>query len=290
MPQTLQKRHIGDLSAYPVGMGAMTLTQTPEHDPHRATDVVAAALDAGINFFDTADSYGHSSDMGMNESVLIGALRNIPGALDRAIVATKCGHTRHKNSTWWINGTPAHIASAARASLSRLGLEALPLYQHHRPDPRTPYAESMGALRTLVDEGLVQRVGISNVTLDQIEIAVRELGPALVSVQNEYSPATRTEQPVLQRCEELGLAFLAWGPLGGMRQAKGLASRTGEFARVASAYGVSPQRIALAWLLTRSPNLIPIPGASRAASIRDSAAAAHITLTPQDLALLDQDT
>lgn len=288
MPNVSEVRSVGDLMVSAVGMGSMTLTQTPEHDPHRAIDVVAAAIDAGITFFDTADSYGHSSVMGMNETVLIDALRAIPGALDRVVFATKGGHTRHQNATWWIDGTPRHIAAAARDSLQRSGLDSLPLYQHHRPDPRTPYADSMGAFRQLVDEGLVQRVGVSNVSVAQLEIAVAELGTALVSVQNEFSPAQRSEQDVLSRCEDLGLAFLAWGPLGGMREAKQLTAGLGAFAEVAAAHGVSPQRVSIAWLLARSPNLIPIPGASRAESIRDSAAAIQLVLNADELARLDQ--
>lgn len=280
-------RSIGDLAVSPIGMGSMTLTQTPDHDPRRAVDVVAAAVEAGVTLFDTADSYGHSSDMGMNERVLIDALRAVPGALDRVLLTTKGGHTRHRNATWWVNGTPAHVARAARDSLSRLGFESLPLYQQHRPDPNTPYAETMGAYRQLVDEGLVQRVGVSNVNTEQLDIAVRELGTALVSVQNEFSPAARAEQDVLERCEHLGLAFLAWGPLGGMRQAKALGDDLGAFADVARARGVSPQRVSLAWLLARSPNLIPIPGASRPESVRDSAAAASLSLTAEELERLN---
>ncbi|MFD6815764.1 aldo/keto reductase [Microbacterium sp. NPDC060132] len=283
MPQ----RALGDLRVSALGMGAMTLTQTPESDVERGVRAVHAAVDAGITLFDTADSYGPSSEMGVNERALAAALRRHPDARDRVVVATKGGHTRGPAATWWVDGTPAHLAAAARASARRLGLDALPLYQHHRPDVRVPYADSMGALRQLVDDGVVVRVGVSNVDVAQLDLARGVLGDALVSVQNEYSFLERSSEPVLRRCEEHGLAFLAWGPLGGMRQAKALGGAAAPVAEVAARSDVSPQRVVLAWLLARSPVLIPIPGASRPESVRDSVAAVELTLDPADLRLLD---
>lgn len=280
-------RAIGDLRVSAIGMGAMTLTQVPEADVERGTRAVQAAVAAGITLFDTADSYGPTGDMGVNERALIAALRQCPGALDRVLIATKGGHTRGPAATWWVDGSPAHLAAAARASAQRLGLDALPLYQHHRPDVRVPFEESMGALRQLVDEGVVVRVGVSNVDVAQLDIALRVVGDPLVSVQNEYSVLVRSSEPVLRRCEEHGLAFLAWGPLGGMRAAKGLAGAAASVAAVAERHGVSPQRVALAWLLSLSPVIIPIPGASRPESVRDSAAAVDLVLDADDLRLLD---
>lgn len=280
-------RAIGDLRVSAIGMGAMTLTQVPDADVERGTRAVQAAVAAGITLFDTADSYGPTGDMGVNERALIAALRQCPGALDRVLIATKGGHTRGPAATWWVDGSPAHLAAAARASAQRLGLDALPLYQHHRPDVRVPFEESMGALRQLVDEGVVVRVGVSNVDVAQLDIALRVVGDALVSVQNEYSVLVRSSEPVLRRCEEHGLAFLAWGPLGGMRAAKGLAGAAASVAAVAERHGVSPQRVALAWLLSLSPVIIPIPGASRPESVRDSAAAVDLVLDADDLGLLD---
>lgn len=288
MSDALPQRHIGDREVAAIGMGAMTLTQTLDHNPNRAIAVVEAALEAGVTLFDTADCYGPTSEMGVNELALITALRSIPGALDVALVTTKGGHTRGPNATWWINGTPKHIASAARASLARLGLDSLPLYQHHRPDPRVPYAETMGAFLALVDEGLVQRVGVSNVSLNQLNIAHEVLGSALVSVQNEFSPVEGTDEAVLARSEELGITFLAWGPFGGMRQAKQLTDAPGPVAEIANERGVSPWRVTLAWLLAQSPCVIPIPGASRPESIRDSALAAHFTLDTAELQRLNE--
>ena len=280
-------RAIGDLRVSAIGMGAMTLTQVPDADVERGTRAVQAAVAAGITLFDTADSYGPTGDMGVNERALIAALRQCPGALDRVLIATKGGHTRGPAATWWVDGSPAHLAAAARASAQRLGLDALPLYQHHRPDVRVPFEESMGALRQLVDEGVVVRIGVSNVDVAQLDIALRVVGDPLVSVQNEYSVLVRSSEPVLRRCEEHGLAFLAWGPLGGMRAAKGLAGAAASVAAVAERHGVSPQRVALAWLLSLSPVIIPIPGASRPESVRDSAAAVDLVLDADDLRLLD---
>lgn len=280
-------RAIGDLRVSAIGMGAMTLTQVPDADTQRGIRAVHAAVDAGITLFDTADSYGPTGEMGVNEQALIAALRRHPDALDRVVVATKGGHTRGPEATWWVDGSPEHLAAAARASARRLGLDALPLYQHHRPDVKVPFEESMGAMRQLVDNGVVVRVGVSNVDSAQLDIAMRVVGDALVSVQNEYSALERTGDDVLRRCEEHGLAFLAWGPLGGMHAAKGLGSAAASVAAVAERHGVSPQRVALAWLLTRSPVLIPIPGASRPESIRDSAAAVALLLDDEELRLLD---
>ncbi|MFK3677837.1 aldo/keto reductase [Microbacterium sp. NPDC090218] len=280
-------RALGDLRVSAIGMGAMTLTQVPDADVERGVRAVHAALDAGITLFDTADSYGPSGEMGVNERALIEALKRHPDAIDRVVIATKGGHTRGPAATWWVDGSPEHLAAAARASAQRLSLDALPLYQHHRPDVRVPFEESMGAMRQLVDEGVVLRVGVSNVDVGQLDIARRVLGDALVSVQNEYSVRERSSDAVLRHCERHGLAFLAWGPLGGMRAAKGLGGAAAAAAAVAERHGVSPQRVVLAWLLSLSPVLIPIPGASRPESVQDSAASVDLTLDEDDLRLLE---
>lgn len=284
---TLASRRLGDLHVSAIGMGAMTLTQLAGSDPARGVRAVHAALDAGVTLFDTADSYGPSSEHGVNELALIRAMRTYAGTLDGVVVATKGGHTRHENASWWIDGSPEHLARAARDSAARLGLDSLPLYQHHRPDPRVAYAESMGALRQLVDDGVVQRVGISNVDAAQLDVALKILGGALVSVQNEYSPSARSQAPMVRLCERHGLAFLAWGPLGGMRAAKSLGAALAAFAEIGQERGVSPQRVAIAWALAESPALIPIPGASRPESVLDTVAALELELTPEELCRLN---
>ena len=275
-------RRLGDLEVSAVGMGGMTLTQTVGTDQERAVTAVHAALDAGVTLFDTADAYGPTSELGVNERALVAALRSSPADLDRVVIATKGGHTRSDNATWWIDGSPDHLAAAARDSLVRLGLDALPLYQLHRPDPRVPFADSMGAMRQLVDDGIARRIGVSNVSEEQLEVAITIVGDSLVSVQNEYAALARESEPVLRRCEQLGLAFLAWGPLGGRLAAKQLGDDASVFGEVARAHGVSPQRVAIAWVLSASPVLIPIPGASRPESILDSVAAVSLELTDDE--------
>jgi aryl-alcohol dehydrogenase-like predicted oxidoreductase len=287
---SLPKRRLGDLEISAIGFGSMTLTQTPESDVERGTRAVHAALDAGITFFDTADVYGPTGfdtvgGYGVNERALVAALRSWDGPLDDVVIATKGGHTRD-GLTWWIDGGRDHLRAAAMASRERLGLDVIPLYQHHRPDPRRPYRESMEALRSLVDDGIVARIGLSNVDGDQIRLAVEVIGDALVSVQNEYSPLARGSEPVIDLCAELGLTFLSWGPFGGMREAKSLGSSFAPFAEVAEARGVSPQQVALAWQLARSPWIVPIPGASRPESVRDSVQAATLVLAEDELAHL----
>jgi len=257
-------------------------------DEARSIRTIHAALDAGITLIDTADAYHwHADEVGHNESLIARALASHGGDTSGVLVATKGGHVRPGDGSWTIDGSPAHIKAACEASLKRLGVEAIGLYQHHRPDPRVPYAESIGALKELVDAGKVRMAGISNANPDQIREAHRILGDRLVSVQNQYSPAFRSSEPELWLCTELGLAFLPWSPLGGIGRARELGDRFAPFAEVAAARGVSPQQVCLAWMLARSPVVIPIPGASRPETIRDSAAAADLVLDADELARLD---
>lgn len=283
-------RRIGDLKVSAIGLGAMTLTQVPDYDEQRGIRTVHAALDAGVTLLDTADVYGPAGgDYGANELAVAEALRLYPGTTDHVVVATKGGHVRYFDTdTWWIDGRPEWLRRACEASLRRLGLDALPLYVHHRPDPRVPYEESMGGLRELHEKGLVRRVGVSNVNAEHVRTAHGVLGDVLVAVENEYSPRARAAEHVIDLCERLGLAFLSWAPLGGMGGAKDLGSRFAAFDAVASARGTSPQRIALAWQLHRSPAIIPIPGASRPESVLDSLAAADLALTPDELRRLNR--
>ncbi|MGW9131880.1 aldo/keto reductase [Streptomyces sp. NPDC055681] len=283
-----QARSLGDLTVFPIGLGAMTLTQVPGYDEERGIRTVHAALDAGVTLIDTADVYGPAAGRGVNESALAKALALYPGSTDQVIVATKGGHLRPGDQTWDTDGRPEHLRRACEDSLRRLGLEALPLYFHHRPDPKVPYAESMGGLRDLYEAGLIQRAGISNADRAQILLAREILGDALVAVQNEYSPRFRSSEPEIELCAELGLAFLSWSPFGGMREAKGLGSTYAEFNTIAEARGVSPHRVALAWQLHKSPVVIPIPGASRPESVLDSAAAVSFELSAEEFARLER--
>ncbi|MDP3890809.1 aldo/keto reductase [Nocardioides sp.] len=289
----MQTRRIGDLDVSAIGLGGMPLSRTgrsgslPDRDQALAT--VHTALDLGITLIDTADCYAPDDHnpieggLGHNEELIAEALR---GRGEEVLVATKGGIQRN-GGEWPTNGTPEWIHRAVRGSLRRLGVESIGLYQHHRPDPTVPYAETIGAFKELYDDGLVQRVGLSNADPDQIRTAHGILGGALVSVQNQFSPGFRSSEPELRLCEELGLAFLPWSPLGGMRHAADLGEELVAFAEVAAAHQVSPQQVCLAWMLALSPVVVPIPGASRPASIADSAAAVHLTLSDEDLARLE---
>ncbi|MFE8916350.1 aldo/keto reductase [Streptomyces globisporus] len=268
-------------------MGAMTLTQVPGYDEARAIRTVHAAVDAGVTLFDTADVYGPGAGAGVNESMLARALARYPGPTDQVIISTKGGHLRPGDQAWETDGRPEHLRRACEASLRRLGLDALPLYLHHRPDPKIPYAETMGALHDLHAAGLIRRAGISNADTKQIRLARTILGEALVAVENEYSPGFRSSEPEMALCEELGLAFLSWGPFGGMRKAKELGAKYGAFEAVARERGVSPHQVVLAWQLAKSPAVIPIPGAGRPESVRDSAAAAGLSLDAEELGRLE---
>ncbi|MGF3053048.1 aldo/keto reductase [Microbacterium sp. YY-03] len=277
-------RMIGDLTVSAVGLGAMTLTQLPDFDSAVGQRAIDCALEHGITLFDTADSYGPTSDMGVNESELA---RLLGSRVRDVVVSTKGGHTRHENASWWINGAPDHLAQAARNSAQRLGLDALPLYHLHRPDPQIDFRASVEALARLCDDGVVQRVGVSNVNAQQLAIAIEVLGPTLVSVQNELSPLRTESLDLLDTCEAHDIAFLAWGPFGGLRAAQGLGQVAPPFLRVARLYGVSVYRVVLAWMLALSPAIIPIPGGRRPSSIIDSAAAPTLTLARHELAALN---
>jgi aryl-alcohol dehydrogenase-like predicted oxidoreductase len=270
-----------------IGLGAMPLSVAGHPSPGEADRVVHAALDAGVTLIDTADAYSVGlEDFGAGEDVVARALRSWHGDRDAVLVATKGGHTREADGEWTLNGRPAYLRQAAEASARRLGVEAIGLYQFHRPDPEVPYAESVGALKELVDAGTIRMAGISNADPAQVRLSHDVLGDALVSVQNELSPAYRSSEPELRICAELGLAFLPWSPLGGMGSASELGSRHAAFAEVAEARGVSPHQVCLAWLLAKAPVVIPIPGSSRPETILDSAAAAELDLTAEELARL----
>jgi aryl-alcohol dehydrogenase-like predicted oxidoreductase len=284
----VQHRRIGDLTVSAIGLGAMPLSTKEERpSPDDAVATVHAALDAGVTLIDTADAYARDeAEFGHNEELVARALATYGGDASGVLVATKGGHTR-RGADWELDGTPGYLRRACEASLRRLGVDAIGLYQFHRPDPGTPWEESMGALRSLVDDGLVRMAGISNADVGQIDSAREIVGPALASVQNQFSPGYRSSAGELAHCAEVGIAFLPWSPFGGISSAKSLESRAGEFAAVADELGVSVYRVTLAWHLAQADVVLPIPGASRPESITDSAAAADLELTPEQLARLD---
>ena len=282
----MQTRPLGDLNISAVGLGAMPLTMDQRPSEQEAIATVHAALDAEVTLIDTADAYTWAErDPGANEELIAKALASYAGSTDHVVVATKGGHTRD-GADWGLDGRPEYLRRACEESLRRLGVEAIDLYQHHRPDPDVPYEETMGGLRQLYDAGLIRQAGISNANADQIKTARSVLGDALVSVQNEFSPRFRSSEPEIGLCEELGLAFLPWSPLGGISRAKDLGDRFAVFAEVGATHDASPQQVCLAWELALSPCVIPIPGASRPASIRSSVAATDLHLSPEELARL----
>ena len=286
----MKTRTLGNQQVGAIGLGLMTFDQTGTQPRQQLLDTVSAALDAGVTLLDTADAYGPGDDgaaaQGQNE-LLIASLLDELGARDRVVLATKGGHVRTDSGDWATDRTPEHLRAAVDASLERIGVEQLALWQHHRPDPKVPYDEVIGTLKEIADSGKVAHVGLSNADPDQIRAAHAVLGDALVSVQNQFSPKFRSSRPEIDVCEELGLAFLPWSPLGGLGSAKDLATEHPAFAEVARERGVSPQQVALAWELARSPVVIPIPGAKRPSSITDSAAAAGIDLSADELSRLD---
>ena len=280
----MRKRALGAGEVGAIGYGAMPLSVDGRPDEEQATATLRAALDAGVTLIDTADAYCLGpDDFGHGEEITARLLRRLGVDPARVVIATKGGHTRTADAGWDLDGRPEYLHAAAEASLRRLGTDAIDLYQFHRPDPKVPYEESLGALRELADRGLIRAAGISNADPDQIRRAREIVGDAFVAVQNELSPSFRSSEREVDVCEELGLAFLAWSPLGGMGSAARLGSDHAAFAEVAGERGVSPQRVCLAWLLAKSPAVIPIPGASRPQTIEDSAAAAALELSAAEL-------
>ncbi|MFF7140250.1 MULTISPECIES: aldo/keto reductase [Streptomyces] len=283
----MHTRRIGDVEVSAIGLGGMPMSIEGRPEEERSLSTIHAALDAGVTLIDTADAYHlHADEVGHNEILIAKALASHERGTD-VLVATKGGHLRPGDGSWTLDGSPEHIRAACEASLRRLGVEAIGLYQFHRPDPAVPYAESVGAVRDLLDEGKIRMAGVSNADPEQIRQAGEILGGRLVSVQNQFSPAFRSSEPELRLCDELGIAFLPWSPLGGISRAGELGSTYAPFARIAEAHGVSPQQVCLAWMLAKSPVVIPIPGSSRPETIRDSAAAAELELTAEEFAELD---
>jgi aryl-alcohol dehydrogenase-like predicted oxidoreductase len=282
----MQTRRIGTVQVSALGLGGMPMSIEGRPDEARSIATIHAALDAGITLIDTADAYHLlAGEVGHNETLIAKALASHPAGSE-VLVATKGGHLRPGDGSWTLDGRPEYLKQACEASLKRLGVEAIGLYQFHRPDPAVPYAESVGAIAELLDAGKIRMAGVSNADPEQIRQANEILGGRLVSVQNQFSPAFPSSKPELDLCDELGIAFLPWSPLGGITNAEELGTRYAPFARIAEAHGVSPQRVCLAWMLALSPVVVPIPGSSRPETIRDSAAAPDLALTADEIAQL----
>jgi aryl-alcohol dehydrogenase-like predicted oxidoreductase len=264
---------IGDLEVNRLGFGAMRVLGPnvwgPPKDRAGAHRLFRRAIELGVNFFDTAESYGPQHD----EILIAEALHPYPKDL---VIATKGGLVRPNPPTWDEDGRPEKLRQDLEGSLKRLRLERIDLYQLHAPDPKVPFEESVGALAQFQREGKVRHVGLSNVSVDELERA-RKIVP-IVSVQNRYSIGHRNHEEVLRRCEKLGIAFLPWYPLDA-----GSALRASRVVSLAKRLGATPAQVAIAWLLARSPAMLPIPGTSKIAHLEENVAAARLALSAKDM-------
>jgi aryl-alcohol dehydrogenase-like predicted oxidoreductase len=282
----MQSRKIGNVTVSAIGLGGMPLSIDGRPDREQALATILAAIDSGVTLIDTADSYTMEADgQGHNESLIAEALALRPTEAKNILVATKGGLIYRSGRPWDRNGRPEYLRQAAIDSARRLGVESIGLYQYHREDYTTAYTDSLGAMKDLLDEGLVQMVGISNAITEQIVLFNEILDGRLVSVQNRFSPIFRSSRPELDYTVENGMAFLPWSPLGGIGRGEEVFDDS-EFAAVGAELGVSAQQVALAWELSLGDTVIPIPGASRPASIEDSARASELVLTAEQLARL----
>ena len=284
---TLQTRKIADLTVSLVGLGCMPLSNIKMVD-HReqAIATVHHAIDLGITLLDTANVYSPTWDtFGHNETLVAEAMRTYSGKADisKVIIATKGGIIKPAENVVERDGTREGLLKACEASLKRLNTSSIELYQFHRHDPSVTYTEQMLSLKALKDAGMVKRIGLSNAQGPELDIALEILGGpndgGVVSIQNEYSPRYRGEQDVLDKCMKLGIAFLPWSPLGGAAQAGEVGSRYSDFAAVATEVGATAQEVVLAWLLALTPVMIPIPGATKTATVDSIIRSTELKLT-----------
>ncbi|SFI17720.1 Predicted oxidoreductase [Microbacterium saccharophilum] len=286
---TLNQRNIGEFTVSAIGLGGMPMSMNNDRVyPERAEAIatVHAALEAGVTFIDTADIYAPSwEEMGHNERIVRDALRSWDGDTSGILVATKGGITRTAEKDFGRDGSLAYLRSAVERSMENLGVDVIDLYQYHRPDRWMVYGEIMENLKTLQAEGLIRAVGISNASVEEIEIAQQVLGEGnLTSVQNEFSPRHPGSYGELRYCDAHGIAFLPWSPLGGTGGGgRTVGDRFTVFREIGERHGVSPQQVVLAWELSLSPIVVPIPGARRPESIVDSAKAADLRLSEDEL-------
>jgi pyridoxine 4-dehydrogenase len=266
----------GDLTVHRLGYGAMRITgegiwgEPPDRD--EALAVLRRAVELGVNLIDTADSYGPQ----VSETLIAEALHPYPDAL---VIATKGGLERTGPGRWPTNGRPDHLRAACEGSLRRLRLEQIPLYQFHRPDPEVPLEDSIGALAELKDEGKVRHIGVCNLTEAQLRRA-QQVVP-IVSVQNRYNATDRTSEPLVDLCEQERLAFLPWAPVLDL-------DATPVVRAIADRHGATPRQVALAWLLARSPAMLPIPGTSSVPHLETNLAAANLELTREETAAITE--
>jgi aryl-alcohol dehydrogenase-like predicted oxidoreductase len=268
----------GDIEVHRLGYGAMRITGPgiwgPPPDRDDALDVLRRVVELGIDLIDTADSYGPH----VSEQLIAEALHPYPASL---MIATKGGLERTGPGEWPRNGRPEHLRAACEGSLRDLRVDRIDLYQLHAPDPDVPYAESVGTLKDLQDEGKIRHVGISNVTIEQLDEARSIVD--VVSVQNRFNLSDRSSQEMLEVCERDGLGFFPWFPLA----AGDLAKPGGIVAEIARAHDATPGQVALAWLLQRSPVMLPIPGTSSIPHLEENVAGADLVLDEHEIERLD---
>jgi aryl-alcohol dehydrogenase-like predicted oxidoreductase len=265
----------GDLTVNRLGFGAMRITGDgiwgPPADRDAAKAVLRAAVEQGVNFIDTADSYGpHNSEELIGEALA-------PYA-DDLVIATKGGLVRGGPNQWSPDGRPEHLVEAAEGSLRRLKLEQIPLYQFHRPDPAVPLEDSIGAIVQLKEQGKIRHIGVSNFTEEQLRIA-QALTP-IVSIQNRYNVDDRKSESIVDLCEQEQIVFLPWAPIQGKENKVVTA--------LAEQYGASTRQVVLAWLLARSPQILPIPGTGSVSHLTDNNGAAELKLTQAEVASITQ--
>jgi aryl-alcohol dehydrogenase-like predicted oxidoreductase len=291
-------RKLGPWSVFPIGLGCMNVSwpkgAAVEEETRKAsaTPGIHAGLDAGVTLLDTADIYAPAwNQVGHNEEFVAQALSTWeadPGQKEKVLIATKGGITRSDGEKWGRNGSLEYLVGAAERSRDRLGVEVIDLWQHHRLDPSLPFETQFENVLELKSRGIVSEVGVSNYNAAQLRKAL-DIGGGpeqggLISVQNEFSPMYRHDLEVVEICEDQGIAFLPWSPLGGSKKVNRITSgEVGNFVSMATDKNVTAQALVLAWLLAYSPVIIPIPGATRAETIRDSVSAADITLTGDEV-------
>jgi pyridoxine 4-dehydrogenase len=267
----------GELEVVRLGFGAMRITGEgiwgPPRDHDEAISVLRRAVELGINLIDTADSYGP----GVSEELIAEALYPYP---DDLVIATKAGFARPGPGRWVEDGRPEHLREAVEGSLARLRLERIDLLQLHRIDPKVAAEDQLGTLNELQDRGKIRLIGLSEVSVEQLQHARSSVD--VVAVQNRYNARHRTSEAVLERCEELGIGFLPYSPL----MVGKLADPGGPAGEIARRLGATPSQIALAWLLRRSPVMLPIPGTSSVAHLEENVAAADVDLTEDDMTAL----
>lgn len=277
----------GDLEVFRLGFGAMRITGDgiwgPPADRKEALAVLRRALELGVNLIDTADAYGPD----VSEHLIAEALYPYPSGL---VIATKGGLTRTGPNQWPPDGRPEHLRQALEGSLKRLRLDRIDIYQFHRPDPKVPFEESVGAIEEMRKEGKIRHIGLSNVTIDQLSRAQRIT--QIVTVQNHYNLSNRSaehmdsaeSERMIDLCAQQGIGFIPWAPLTAGR----LAQPGAALDEIARNHHATPSQVAIAWLLQRSTSMLPIPGTASVKHLEENALGAELRLTPEEYTLIDQ--